>query len=85
MPLSCLQYSRGCPFDCDFCDITAMYGRKPRLKGIGQFLRELQVIYDRGWRGSLFIVDDNFIGNRAGIKKLLPHVIEWMRLLPLSL
>lgn len=73
-----VQYSRGCPFNCDFCDITAMYGRKPRLKGTEQFLDELQMIYDRGWRGSLFIVDDNFIGNRVAVKKMLPRVIEWM-------
>jgi radical SAM superfamily enzyme YgiQ (UPF0313 family) len=74
-----VQYSRGCPYDCEFCNITAIYGRRPRLKGIDQFLRELQSIYDRGWRGSLFIVDDNFIGNRIAIKKMLPHVIEWMK------
>ncbi len=74
-----VQYSRGCPYDCDFCDITAMYGRVPRLKGTEQFLDELQAIYDRGWRGSVFVVDDNFIGNRAAVKKMLPRVIEWMK------
>lgn len=74
-----IQFSRGCPFDCDFCDITSMYGHKPRLKGIEQFLNELQALYDRGWRGSIFIVDDNFIGNKNAIKELLPHVIEWLK------
>jgi radical SAM superfamily enzyme YgiQ (UPF0313 family) len=74
-----VQYSRGCPFNCDFCDITAMFGRTPRLKGTDQFLHELQMIYDRGWRGALFVVDDNFIGNRLEVKKMLPHVIEWMK------
>ena len=73
-----LQFSRGCPYDCDFCDITAMYGKKPRLKRIDQFLQELDVLYQLGWRGSVFIVDDNFIGNRLAIKKMLPHVIDWM-------
>jgi len=74
-----VQYSRGCPYNCEFCDITAMYGRTPRLKDTGQFLNELQTIYDRGWRGSLFVVDDNFIGNRVAVKKMLPRVIEWMK------
>jgi radical SAM superfamily enzyme YgiQ (UPF0313 family) len=74
-----VQYSRGCPFDCEFCDITATYGKKPRLKSIDQFIRELDALYGRGWRGSVFVVDDNFIGNRRAIKKMLPAVIEWMR------
>lgn len=74
-----VQYSRGCPYNCDFCDITAMYGRIPRLKDTEQFIQELQVIYDRGWRGSVFVVDDNFIGNRVAVKKMLPRVIEWMK------
>lgn len=73
-----VQYSRGCPYDCEFCDITAMYGRKPRLKETGQFLHELQALYERGWRGSLFIVDDNFIGNKVAVKEMLPRIIEWM-------
>ncbi|MHB8108675.1 MAG: B12-binding domain-containing radical SAM protein [Syntrophorhabdaceae bacterium] len=74
-----VQYSRGCPYNCDFCDITTMYGRTPRLKGARQFLDELQMIYDRGWRGSVFVVDDNFIGNRVAVKKMLPQIIEWMQ------
>ncbi|MDI6777123.1 MAG: B12-binding domain-containing radical SAM protein [Syntrophales bacterium] len=74
-----IQYSRGCPFNCDFCDVTAMFGHNPRLKSIDQFLGELQAIYDTGWRGGVFIVDDNFIGNKKAIKKMLPQVINWMK------
>jgi radical SAM superfamily enzyme YgiQ (UPF0313 family) len=74
-----VQYSRGCPYDCEFCNITTLYGHRPRLKGNDQFLQELQTIYDQGWRGSLFIVDDNFIGNRIAIKEMLPWVDCWMK------
>jgi len=74
-----VQYSRGCPYDCEFCNITSLYGRRPRIKDIGQFLGELQAIYDQGWRGGLFVVDDNFIGNRTAIKEMLPHVVAWMK------
>ena len=74
-----IQYSRGCPYDCEFCDITTMLGQKPRMKNIDQFLNELQALYNRGWRRSIFIVDDNFIGNKAAIKRLLPLVIGWMK------
>ncbi|MBW1979993.1 MAG: DUF4070 domain-containing protein [Deltaproteobacteria bacterium] len=73
-----LQVSRGCPFDCEFCDITALFGRKPRLKTPQQLLAELQCIYDLGWRQSVFVVDDNFIGNKKKIKRMLSLVIEWM-------
>jgi radical SAM superfamily enzyme YgiQ (UPF0313 family) len=74
-----LQFSRGCPFDCEFCDITALYGRQPRLKQAGQLLGELEAIYCLGWRGGVFLVDDNFIGHKGKIKKALPHLIQWMQ------
>ncbi|MDI6726664.1 MAG: B12-binding domain-containing radical SAM protein [Smithellaceae bacterium] len=74
-----IQYSRGCPFNCEFCDVTSLFGFKPRVKGTGQLIAELQAIYDLGWRGNLFIVDDNFIGHKRAIKDLLRQVIPWMR------
>jgi radical SAM superfamily enzyme YgiQ (UPF0313 family) len=72
-----VQYSRGCPFSCEFCDIIEIYGRVPRTKTNEQMLRELDVLRELGWRGQVFIVDDNFIGNKRNVKKLLPELIEW--------
>lgn len=73
-----LQYSRGCPFNCDFCDITTLYGRFPRTKEQGQFLREIEALHNLGWRGNVFLVDDNFIGNRKKLKdEILPAIQAW--------
>lgn len=74
-----LQFSRGCPFDCEFCDIVNLNGRTPRVKDVEQFMRELNALYDRGWRSSIFIVDDNFIGNKAQGKLLLKELIKWRK------
>ena len=74
-----LQFSRGCPHSCEFCDIIELFGRRPRTKSPAQFLNELSVVYDEGWRGSLFVVDDNFIGNRKEVKSLLPQLALWQR------
>lgn len=72
-----LQFSRGCPFQCEFCDIIVMLGRVPRLKGVGQFLAELQSVYDRGYRGQITVVDDNFIGNGRETRLLLSALRDW--------
>ena len=73
-----IQYSRGCPFHCEFCDIWTIYGNKPRLKSVDTLLRELDVLYDLGWRGPVFLVDDNFIGNKKRVKsELLPALKVW--------
>ncbi len=73
-----LQYSRGCPFDCEFCDIIILNGRKPRTKDADQVLAELEAIYSQGWRGGVFVVDDNFIGNKIKLRaETLPAIIRW--------
>ena len=74
-----LQFSRGCPYSCEFCDIIELFGRKPRTKTPAQFLHELDVVYEEGWRGSLFVVDDNFIGNKKEVKALLAQVALWQQ------
>jgi radical SAM superfamily enzyme YgiQ (UPF0313 family) len=74
-----IQASRGCPFNCEFCDIIQLFGRVPRYKTPEQFTREMDRVYELGFRGSLFIVDDNFIGNRARVKELVRGVIVWQQ------
>jgi radical SAM superfamily enzyme YgiQ (UPF0313 family) len=74
-----IQYSRGCPFNCEFCDIIIMNGRVPRTKDPKQMISEVQSVYDSGFRGPLFIVDDNFIGNKRDVKNMLPMLIEWQK------
>ena len=72
-----IQFSRGCPFQCEFCDIIVMFGRRPRTKTPPQILAELDALYQTGYRGSVFMVDDNFIGNKREVKKLLPELTAW--------
>ncbi len=74
-----LQYSRGCPFNCEFCDIIELFGRTPRFKDTDQFIHEMDLVYRHGFRGSLFVVDDNFIGNNKKVKDLLGAIIAWQR------
>ena len=74
-----VQFSRGCPFDCEFCDIIKLYGRVPRTKSPEQVVEELDSLYRLGWRGRVFLVDDNFIGNKRDAMNLLPKLAEWQR------
>ena len=76
----CIQFSRGCPFNCEFCDITVHYGRVQRAKSVENILIELDALYQRRWRRGVFFVDDNFIGNKKRIKnELLPAIIQWRK------
>lgn len=73
-----LQYSRGCPFDCEFCDVTAKFGHRPRIKAASQVIAELDLLYRLGWRGQVFFVDDNLIGNKHALRtELLPALTAW--------
>uniref|UniRef100_B8HVM1 Radical SAM domain protein n=1 Tax=Cyanothece sp. (strain PCC 7425 / ATCC 29141) TaxID=395961 RepID=B8HVM1_CYAP4 len=74
-----IQFSRGCPFQCEFCDIIVLYGRKPRTKTPQQVLAELECLYQLGWRRSVFMVDDNFIGNKRNVKLLLKELKVWQQ------
>jgi radical SAM superfamily enzyme YgiQ (UPF0313 family) len=72
-----VQYSRGCPFQCEFCDIIEIYGRVPRTKSNEQMLAEFDELLRLGWQGTLFVVDDNFIGNKKNVRRLLPALADW--------
>lgn len=72
-----VQYSRGCPYDCEFCDIVNLNGRRPRVKSNDQMIREFEILHDMGWRGSVFVVDDNFIGNQSKVKSFLRALKPW--------
>lgn len=74
-----VQYSRGCPFDCEFCDIIEIYGRQTRTKAVTQLLAELDQLQRAGWHDAVFVVDDNFIGNKKRVKALLVAMVDWQR------
>ncbi len=75
-----VQFSRGCPFNCEFCDIIAVFGRVPRIKSPEQLMNEFDAVYKTGFRGPLFVVADNFIGNKKAAKAMLPILAEWMKI-----
>jgi radical SAM superfamily enzyme YgiQ (UPF0313 family) len=77
--LGSIQYSSGCPYQCEFCDIPGLYGRNPRLKSPEQITAELDKLLECGIMGSVYFVDDNFIGNRKAALDLLPHLVEWQK------
>ncbi|MDE3129326.1 MAG: B12-binding domain-containing radical SAM protein, partial [Gemmatimonadota bacterium] len=74
-----VQFSRGCPFSCEFCDIIELYGRVPRVKTVDQMLAELDALYGLGYRGQVDFVDDNLVGNRKALREFLPRLVAWQR------
>jgi radical SAM superfamily enzyme YgiQ (UPF0313 family) len=77
--MATVQFCRGCPWECEWCDITKLFGRVTRTKTNAQMLNEFQLLYDLGWRGPVFLVDDNFIGNRRNALRLLPDLAQWQQ------
>ncbi len=77
--LGSIQYSSGCPYQCEFCDIPGLYGRNPRLKTPQQIIAELDKLRECGMTDTVYFVDDNFIGNRKAALDLLPHLVEWQK------
>lgn len=74
-----VQTSRGCPFDCEFCDVSSLFGRKVRFKATSQILEEFETIYGLGWRGEIFICDDNLIGNKGHAEQFFHQFIPWLK------